>query len=140
MSINGKAAQKKALVVGISDYTSLQKLDFCRNNGTEVYEVLSSLGFEISENKLVGEAKSEKVRDTIYDFFVNRNGHDDTLFFYYSGYVVYGDIYLASSDIDFDNPYRGGFVELTKVIQKCISTRVVIMRLLLSRFSYGNYE
>ena len=39
MSINGKAAQKKALVVGISDYTSLQKLDFCRNNGTEVYEV-----------------------------------------------------------------------------------------------------
>jgi len=132
MSINGKAAQKKALVVGISDYTRLQKL-FCRNNGTEVYEVLSSLGFEISENKLVGEAKSEKVRDTIYDFFVNnRNTLDDTLLFYYSGYVVpdvYGDVYLALSDIDFDNPYRGGFsfVELTKVIQKCISTRVVII-------------
>jgi hypothetical protein len=37
----------------------------------------------------------------------NRNSHDDTLLFYYSGYVVpdvYGDIYLASSDIDFDNP------------------------------------
>jgi hypothetical protein len=42
---------------------------------------------------------------------------------------VYGDIYLASSDIDFDNPYRGGFSfeEFTKVIQKCISTRVVII-------------
>ncbi|HXX97362.1 MAG TPA: caspase family protein [Candidatus Bathyarchaeia archaeon] len=134
MSINGKAAGKKALIVGISDYTSLQKLDFCKNDGTEVYEVLSSLGFEISEkNKLAGEAKWEKVRDTIYDFFVNsRNAPDDTLLFYYSGYVVpdvYGDVYLASSDIDFDNPYRGGFsfVELTKVIQKCISTRVVII-------------
>lgn len=134
MSINGKAARRKALIVGISDYISLQRLDFCKNNGTEVYEVLNSVGFEISEkNKLVGEAKWEKVRDTIYDFFVNnRSGHDDTLLFYYSGYVVpdvYGDIYLASSDIDFDNPYRGGFsfVELTKVIQKCISTRVVII-------------
>jgi uncharacterized caspase-like protein len=134
MNINGKAARRKALIVGISDYTNLQRLDFCKNNGTEVYEVLSSLGFDISEkNKLAGEAKWEKVRDTIYDFFVNnRNGHDDTLLFYYSGYVVpdvYGDIYLASSDIDFDNPYRAGFSfeEFTKVIQKCISTRVVII-------------
>jgi len=60
------------------------------------------------------------------------NSCADTLLFYYSGYAVpdvYGDIYLASSDIDFDNPYRGGFsfVELTKVIQKCVSTRVVII-------------
>jgi hypothetical protein len=41
----------------------------------------------------------------------------------------YGEIYLASSDIDFDNPYKGGFSfeELTKVIQRCISTRVVII-------------
>jgi hypothetical protein len=69
MTINGKAARRKALVVGISVYTSLQQLDFCKNNGAEAYEVLSSLGFEISEkNKLAGEAKWEKVRDTIYDF------------------------------------------------------------------------
>jgi hypothetical protein len=90
ISINGKAARRKALIVGISDHTNLQRLDFCKNNGTEVYEVSSSLGFDISEkNKLAGEAKWEKVRDTIYDFFVNnRNGHDDTLLFYYSGYVV----------------------------------------------------
>jgi hypothetical protein len=53
ISINGKAARRKALIVGISDYTSLQKLDFCKNDGTEIYEVLSSLGYEISD-KLVG--------------------------------------------------------------------------------------
>ena len=48
-------ARKKALVVGISDYTNLQKLDFCRNDGKEVYDLLTSVGYEISDkNKLVG--------------------------------------------------------------------------------------
>ena len=88
MIINGKAARRKALIVSISDYTNLQRLDFCKNDGIEVHEV--SLGFEIFEkNKLVGEAKWEKVRDTIYDFFVNnRNGHDDTLLFFRFHYAT----------------------------------------------------
>jgi hypothetical protein len=52
---------------------------------TEVYEVLTSLGYEISDkNKLVGEAKGEKVKDAIYDFYDDRrNNLDDTLVFYY---------------------------------------------------------
>ena len=134
MSNNGKVAQRKALVVGISDYTSLQQLDFCKNDGTEVYEVLSSLGYEISDkNKLVGEVKGEKVKDAIYDFFDDvRNNPDDTLLFYYSGHGVFdidGDVYLASSDTDPDEPYRRGFSfeELRKMIQKSISTRVVVI-------------
>lgn len=54
MSIDGKATRRKALIAGISDYTNLQRLDFCKNDGTEVQKVLNSLGFEISkENKLV---------------------------------------------------------------------------------------
>jgi uncharacterized caspase-like protein len=118
---------KKALIIGISDYTNLQKLDFCKNDGTEIYEVLISLGYEISDkNKLVGEAKGEKVKDAIYDFFDDiRNIPDDTLLFYYSGHGVPdvdGDMYLASSDTDPDKPYRRGFSfeELTKMIQKSI--------------------
>ncbi|MFZ0894269.1 MAG: caspase family protein [Candidatus Nitrosopolaris sp.] len=83
-------AKRKALIVGISDYTnySLEKLDFCKTDGLEVYEVLRSLGYEISDkNKLVGEAKGEKVKDAIYDFFDDiYNKPDDTLLFYYSGY------------------------------------------------------
>lgn len=68
-------AKRKALIIGISDYTYLQKLDFCRNDGTEIYEVLSALGYEITDkNKLVGEADRNKVRNAIYDFFdVNAN-------------------------------------------------------------------
>ncbi len=79
MSANGRAAQRNALVVGISDYTSLQQLDFCKNDGTEVYKVLTSLGYEISDkNKIVDEVKGEKVRDAICDFFDDkRNNLDD---------------------------------------------------------------
>jgi tetratricopeptide (TPR) repeat protein len=127
-------AQRKALIVGISDYTSLQKLDFCKNDGTEVYEVLRSLGYEISNrNKLVGEAKGEKLRDAIYDFFDDkRNNLDDTLVFYYSGHGVPdadGEMYLASSDTEPDKPYRRGFSfeELRKRMENTIATKVVVI-------------
>jgi Caspase domain len=129
-----RSAQRKALIIGISDYTNLQKLGFCKNDGTEIYQVLNSLGYEISDKcKLVGEAKGEKVKDAIYDFFDDiRNIPDDTLLFYYSGHGVPdvdGDMYLASSDTDPDKPYRKGFSfeELTKMIQKSISTSVVVI-------------
>ena len=127
-------AQKKALVVGISDYTNLQKLDFCRNDGKEVYNVLTSLGYEISdENKLIGKAMGTKVKDVIYDFFDNkRDNPDDTLLFYYSGHGVPGDdgnIYLVSSDTDPDKPYRRGFSfdELRMRMQNTIPTKVVVI-------------
>jgi hypothetical protein len=35
-------AQRKALVIGISDYTNLQKLDFCKNDGKEVQIAIDS--------------------------------------------------------------------------------------------------
>ena len=61
------------VIIGISDYTSLQKLDSCKNDRREVYEVLRLIGYEISEkNRLIGEAKGEKLRDIIFDFFDGR--------------------------------------------------------------------
>ena len=36
-------AQNKVLVVGIGDYTNIQKLDICNNDGKELYDVLTSL-------------------------------------------------------------------------------------------------
>jgi hypothetical protein len=129
-------AQKKALVVGISDYTNLQKLDFCKNDGKEVYDVLTSLGYEIADkNKLIGKAMGTKVKDTIYDFFGDkRNNFDDTLVFYYSGHGVPdvdGDVYLASSDTDPANPGKRGFSfeELRKRMESptTIPTKVVVI-------------
>jgi uncharacterized caspase-like protein len=126
--------QKKALVVGISDYTNLQQPDFCKNDGKEVYDVLTSLGYEISDkNKLIGKAMGTKIKDTIYDFFDDKTDNpDDTLLFYYSGHGVPGDdgnIYLASSDTDPDKPYRRGFSfeELRMRMQNTIPTRVVVI-------------
>ena len=66
-----KGGKRKALIVGISEYASLQKLDFCKKDGLEVYEMLRSLGYDASENnKLIGEVKGEKIKDTIYDFLM----------------------------------------------------------------------
>ena len=95
---------------------------------------MTSLGYEISDkNKLVGEAKGEKVKDAIYDFFDDkRNNLDDTLVFYYSGHGVPdvdGEMYLASSDTGPDKPYRRGFSfeELRKRMENTIATRVVVI-------------
>jgi Caspase domain len=66
-------AQRKALIVGISDYADprLETLNFCRNDGERMYEFLKKHNYDISEkNMLVGEANWQNVRDTIYDFFV----------------------------------------------------------------------
>ena len=76
---------------GIGQTTLSNEDNQCaKNDGKEVYEVLTSLGYEISDkNKLVGEAKGEKVKDAIYDFFDDvRNNPDDILLFYYSGHGV----------------------------------------------------
>ena len=65
------------------------------------------------------------------DFFTDVNNKaQDTLLFYYSGHGipdVDGDIYLASSEIDPDAPYRRGFSfnELTKMVQRSVSIRIV---------------
>lgn len=134
MSTEGK---RKALIIGISDYTDprLEELEICKNDGEEMYETLESLGYEISENnKLLGEVKEEKVKDAIYDFFSDKNQADDTLLFYYSGHGVSdfdGNTYLASSDIDPDEPGRRGFSFeiLSKRMEreKCIATKVVVI-------------
>jgi uncharacterized caspase-like protein len=71
-------------------------------------EVLKKLNFDIAEgNMLVGEAKWEKVRDTIRHFFHNVDSSDDMLLFYYSGHGAFdddGELYLALSDINLDDP------------------------------------
>ncbi len=52
-----KKAQRKALVIGISDYTNLQKLDFCKNDEKEIYEILGSLGYIRIRSQLSGRGQ-----------------------------------------------------------------------------------
>ena len=124
---------KKALIISVSDYkSSLQTLDFCKNDGQDTYQLLKSLKYEIADyHKLIGHVTYESMREAIIDFFTDVNNKaEDTLLFYYSGHGIPdidGDIYLASSEIDPDAPYRRGFSfnELTKMIQRSVSIRIV---------------
>jgi Caspase domain/Bacterial Ig domain len=126
-------ATRKALVVSVSDYSSsLQTLDFCRNDGQDTYQLLQSLGYEIvDEHKLIGHVPYGSMREAIIDFFTDVNNKaEDTLLFYYTGHGVPdidGDMYLASSEIDPNAPYRKGFSfsELTKMIDRSVSIRIV---------------
>ena len=134
-------AQKRALIFGISDYANLddsQQLDFCKNDGAGFYKVLQSPECNFSENNMfVGKVNGTDLTDTINRFFSNTTADgnrtissDDTLVFYYSGHGVLdpgGDLYLASSDIDPDEPYLRGFPLkglITRILY-CKSTKVV---------------
>jgi type I restriction-modification system DNA methylase subunit len=123
---------KRALVIGISNYDNLESLNFCKNDGLEMVQVLTSLNYELHEsNKLLGSVRWEMMRDAIYDFFSNENiKPTDTLLFYYSGHGIPDndqDVFLATSDIDPNVPSKRGFNfnELTKVIRNCTSTSIV---------------
>ena len=123
---------KKAIIIGISDYDLLQPLSFCKIDGVKMYQLLSSIEYEIHENhKLIGRIKREEMRDGIIDFFRNRSVKPrDTLLFYYSGHGVldaYGDHYLAPSELNPFEPDAKGFLfdELTKMIDKSDSQRIV---------------
>ena len=124
--------KKKAIVIGVSDYsTSLQPLDFCKKDGIEMCELLASLGYEISDNHiLIGHVGFNQMREAIYDFFDNSSAlGNQTLLFYFSGHGLPtdGDMCLASSEINPDEPYRKGFssYELTRLMQGSVSLRVV---------------
>jgi hypothetical protein len=126
--------EKKALIIGVSEYNDndIQPLEFCRNDGEKMHETLKSIAYQIPDNcKLLGHVEFDKMREAIYDFFDNANTRaDDTLLFYYSGHGIPdtdGDVYLATSEIDPDSPYRRGFSfnELTRMMNNSLSTRIV---------------
>jgi hypothetical protein len=125
-------SSKSALVIGISEYSLLQPLSFCKNDGEEMYKLLSSLEYKITDtNNLTGFVKWDQMRDAIYDFFSDQHiKSEDTLVFYYSGHGVPdidGDMYLATSEINPDQPKKRGFPfnDLTQLMQNSNSTRIV---------------
>jgi uncharacterized caspase-like protein len=86
---NSNKSEKRALVIGISDYGNLEPLSFCKNDGQEISNTLATLEYEISNNHaLLGYVKWESMRGAIYDFFIEETKPQDTLLFYYSGHGV----------------------------------------------------
>jgi tetratricopeptide (TPR) repeat protein len=126
---------KKALVIAVSDYgdsSGLKSISFCKNDGNEIYNVLNKNGYDIPYNrKLIGYVDSQKLKNTIYDFFTDENNKpDDTLVFYYSGHGVpdkWGKTFLAPSNMDSEYPFREGFSfdDLTDSMLACNSQSIV---------------
>jgi hypothetical protein len=134
MISEGREGKKRALIISVTNYNRLQPLDFCKNDGEEMYELLKSLGYEITDtNKLIGEITWQTMREAIYKFFGDKTTRaKDTLLFYFSGHGVpdgFGDNYLATSEIDPDEPHFRGFSfgEITKLMNMSTSTRIVTM-------------
>ncbi len=125
--------KKKAMVVAVSKYDNeqVQDLPFCENDGESMHSTLKSLGYEIAEkNVLIGKINGIQMKDAIYDFFNDRTIRSkDTVLFYYSGHGMpdIDTVYLSSSDIDPEEPGKRGFSfeELRKMVNKCISTKIV---------------
>ena len=131
-SSNTIEGRRKALIIGISNYNSLIPLDLCKDDGEEVYKVLSSQAYEISDNhKLIGNVPYGDMRKAIVSFFKSHdNRPKDTLLFYYSGHGLpdeYGKHYLAASDIDKNNPFENGvsFDDLEYLIESSTSNKIV---------------
>jgi hypothetical protein len=125
---------RKALIISVSHYhsTNLTDLPFVENDGVKMAELLESLGYEIADNnKLIGNVSLEDMRKSIINFFKTAK-HTDTLLFYYSGHGVpdvNGNLYLAASEIIYDDPYEGGFSfgVLTDRLRQSRSTKKIVL-------------
>jgi uncharacterized caspase-like protein len=123
---------KRALIVGISEYNDLRALDLCKNDAEDLFGVLSEQGYEISD-KLTGYVSYDTMRKTILEFFENDDiKPKDTLFFYFSGHGIpdgYGKHYLAPSNIDKNKPKHKGisFYDLEDSIEQSKSNRIIVV-------------
>jgi uncharacterized caspase-like protein len=95
-----------ALVIGESDYDSLQKLDNPKPDARAMDDLLDSLGFEV-ERVLDGDA--QKLRGEIADF-VEAAKDADVALVYYSrhGIEAAGGDYLVPTDTDLATPATAG--------------------------------
>lgn len=99
--------KKRALIVCVSKYAdrNLENLDFCENDGEEMYKVLTKLGYEIPQKrKLVGTIDDSTIKQSLVEFFRDESVNTtDTLLFYFSGHGTldgYQGRFFATSNID----------------------------------------
>ncbi len=95
-----------ALVIGESDYASIQKLDNPKRDARAMDDLLDGLGFSV-ERVLDGDA--EKLRAAIADF-IDEAKDADVALVYYSGHGVEaaGSDYLVPVDADLSTPESAG--------------------------------
>ena len=63
--------KRKGLIIAISDYgDNLPTLEYCKNDGDAIYEILKSQGYHIlDDHKLIGQVKFGSMREAVITFF-----------------------------------------------------------------------
>lgn len=132
-------ARKVSLIIGIDKYVhhSLDSLESSKRDANELNEILLNpkVGYSnfrgspiIGSNIPKDEVPRQKIRDTIIDFF-NEAKPSQNLLFYFSGHGIHDgdDIYLATPEVDPENPMKSGFslLELTKCMERSPSKQII---------------
>jgi tripartite motif-containing protein 71 len=126
-------SNKKALIIAIGEYDGkLKSIDYCVNDGEEMIDTLKKLGY--NNQKLIGRVNYSTLRNTIYNFFIDKSiTANDTILFYFSGHGIpdnNGKVFLASSETDPEIPSMHGFSfdDLAYLFDKlCPSLRKVMI-------------
>jgi len=97
-----------------------------------MYQTLTKLGYEISENqKIVGKTDRKTVENAIIDFFRDDSVNiSDTLLFYFSGHGVldgYGGRFFANTEVSCKIPERNGvrFEVLNEQMEKSFAEKKI---------------
>lgn len=127
--------KKKALIVAISEYklgSGFQNLEFCKNNGEEMYSTLINLGYEIPDNKkIVGKSDQKTIQNAMIDFFEESAVQpSDTLLFYFTGHGVldgHKGRFFGNSEITQESPKKDGvrFGLLNELLSSSIARKKI---------------
>jgi hypothetical protein len=124
------ASERVALVIGISDYKTIPKLDNTVNDARGIADTLSSIGFQVTS---VLEGSSKQLRDAV-DEFSFRSEAADLALIYYAGHgvEVQGENFLIPVDADVksnkDIQRQGlSLKELLASVERARKMRIVIL-------------
>ncbi len=95
---NAAAAERVALVIGMSKYETVPGLKNTINDATDISETLQGIGFDVST---VLDTGSEELREAIDAFSFSAETADLALIYFAGhGVEVFGENYLISIDVD----------------------------------------
>jgi tetratricopeptide (TPR) repeat protein len=129
-------SERLALVIGVDGYKSplLAPLPSCRKDAFDIAKELSTSGYSIFDNgPMIGSNIQDpnawsKIRQSIINLFYEAKP-SQKLIFYFSGHgIPHGsDIYLATPEVDPNNPRFAGFAlsDLASLIGECKSKQIV---------------
>jgi len=130
-------SNKLMLIIGIDKYSSnaLEPLPPCRKDAEDISALFTELGYtNYGDSPIIGSEIIEDkfswatLRETIINFF-NQAKPSQTLLFYFSGHGIIskGDVFLASPQVDAQDPSARGFPfsDLEKYMGQSKSRRIV---------------